>query len=148
MSIQECQRSPVCSDHKAKQIFFIPTPATEHGVLEGLFGLEQFWHGSGCGISWAGGTWGVSVPPSCPRQGQLHQPLNPPQGQTFYLTATNTSTTGKEVFFGILKKLLKVIYLPVFNLLELSENLVSKSAITLPLIFLSTCQGVCRNPVN
>lgn len=139
--------SPVCSDHRARQVFFISPPVSEHGVLEGWFGLEQFWHGSGCGISWAGGTSGVFVPPSCPRQGQLHQSLNPPWGQTLHLRATKASTTGKEVFFGFFLKLYPLF--PVFYLLEVSENLLSRSAITLPLIFLSTCQeGVCRNPVN
>lgn len=111
----------VCSDHKARQIFFISPPATEHGVLEGLFGLEQFWHGTGYGISWAGGTSGISVLPSCPRQGLLHQPL-----KTFPLMATNTSTMVREVFFGIFFKVCHschtVIYLSLTSLKYLKSG--------------------------
>lgn len=133
---------------KPGRYFLLPLLRLEHGVLEGLFGLEQLWHGSGYGINWAGGTSGVSVPPSCPKQDQLHQPLNPPWGQTFHLMATTTSTTGKEVFFGIFLKLLSYIYLSLTSL-QISENLVLQSDSTLPLIFLSTChEGVCRNLVN
>lgn len=118
MSIQECQRltrllrsQSQADNFYFPSIIFISPPETEHGVLEGLFGLEQFWHSTGCGISWVEGTSGVSVPPSCPRQGQLQQPL-----KTFPLVATNTSTMGKKIFSGIFLRLLPSIYLSLTSM--------------------------------